>query len=64
VKYQEIKGLAVEDIQKKITETRGVLLQAKLNNNLGRQANPIEIRNLRRSIAQMKTALAVSGSMK
>ncbi len=57
MKYQEIKDLTVEELRKRIVVTRTQLFQTKMKHSLGQVQNPIEIRDARRDLAKMKTAL-------
>jgi large subunit ribosomal protein L29 len=57
MKYEDIKELTVEELRKRIVTTRQQLFLLKMKHSLGQVQNPIEIRNHRRDIAQMKTAL-------
>jgi large subunit ribosomal protein L29 len=58
MKYADISGLADKEIQKKIAQLQTEGFESKMKNSLGQLANPMEIRNNRRDLARLKTALA------
>ena len=62
MKYADISGLAEKDIQKKIAQSQITAFEAKMKNALGQLANPMEIRNNRRDLARLKTALAAKSA--
>lgn len=57
MKYDEIKDLTVEELRKRIVMTRSQLFQTKMKHSLGQIQNPIEIRDSRRDLARMNSAL-------
>lgn len=57
MKFNEIKDLSVPELKKKRAALSKELFDAKLKNSIGQLANPIEIRNLRRDIAKINTAI-------
>lgn len=57
MKYNEIKDLSVVELKKKRAGLSEELFQARIKNTIGQLANPIEIRNLRRDIAKINTAI-------
>lgn len=57
-KFKEIRGLTQDELQRKLKENRDELLSMKMKNKLGQIANPMEIKVLRRKIAQFKTAMS------
>ncbi len=57
MKFQEIKDLSVVDLKKKRAALSEELFQARIKNSIGQLSNPIEIRNLRRNIAKINTAI-------
>lgn len=57
MKFTEIKDLSVTDLKKKRTVLSEELFQARIKNSIGQLANPIEIKDLRRSIAKINTAI-------
>ena len=62
MKYADISGLADKEIQKKITQLQTESFEAKMKNALGQLANPMEIRNNRRDLARLKTAMAAKSA--
>lgn len=59
MKFQDIKDLTVEELRKKMVGTREELFEVTMKHSLGQVASPIEIRNKRRDLARMYTALNV-----
>jgi large subunit ribosomal protein L29 len=57
MKFAEIKDLSVAELKKKRTGLSQELFEAKIKNSMGQLANPIEIRNLRKDIARINTAI-------
>lgn len=57
MKFNEIKDLSVVELKKKRAGLSEALFQAKIKNSIGQLANPIEIRDLRRDIARINTAI-------
>ncbi len=57
MKFLEIKDLSVTELKKKRAALSEELFQARIKNSIGQLSNPIEIRDLRRSIAKINTAI-------
>jgi len=57
MKFVEIKDLSVTELKKKKTALSEELFQARIKNSIGQLSNPIEIRDLRRNIAKVNTAI-------
>lgn len=57
MKFVEIKDLSVTELKKKRTTLSEELFQARIKNSIGQLSNPIEIRDLRRDIAKINTAI-------
>lgn len=57
MKFNEIKDLTVPELKKKRMSLSKELFDAKVKNSIGQLSNPIEIRNLRRDIAKINTAI-------
>lgn len=57
MKFAEIKDLSVVELKKKRAGLSEDLFQARIKNKIGQLSNPIEIRNLRRDIAKINTAI-------
>ncbi len=57
MKFIEIKDLSVAELKKKRTTLSEELFNARIKNSIGQLPNPIEIRDLRRDIAKINTAI-------
>lgn len=57
MKFKEIRGFSVDELNKKMKELRKELFEARMKNELGQLGNPIDIRKARRKIARVQTAL-------
>lgn len=57
MKFVEIKDLSVSELKTKRSTLSEELFQARIKNSIGQLSNPIEIRNLRRDIAKINTAI-------
>lgn len=57
MKFAEIKDLSVTELKKKRTALSKELFDAKIKNSIGQLGNHIEIRQLRRDIARINTAI-------
>lgn len=57
MKYADINGLSVDELNKKAKELKGTLFQAKMKNKLGQLGNPLEVRSVRKDIARIETCL-------
>ncbi|MDO4763170.1 MAG: 50S ribosomal protein L29 [Flavobacteriaceae bacterium] len=57
MKQAEIKNLSVEDIKAKLVELKAELNKTKLAHRISPIENPIQIRDLRRTIARLETEL-------
>lgn len=58
MKFTEIKDMTVDELRKKEKTLREEMFETRMKHSLGQVANPLQIRAARRSIAQVKTALA------
>lgn len=58
MKSKEIRELSVQEIDKKLRDTRQALLQTRLRKETGQVENPTDIRIKRRSIARLETILS------
>ncbi len=58
MKFTDIKDLTVDELRKRESGLRNELTLARMKGKMGQLASPIEIRNKRRDIARIKTALA------
>ncbi len=57
MKQAEIKNLSVEDIKAKLVELRATYSKTILAHKISPVENPIQIRDLRRTIARLETEL-------
>lgn len=57
MKQQEITKLSVEDVKKNITKFSDQLVKMKLTHSVAPMENPIQIRNIRKTIARLNTEL-------
>lgn len=57
MKVKEIRELSTEDIQKKLVETKEELFNLRFQQATGNLEKPSRIRDLRHTVARMKTVL-------
>lgn len=57
MKFNEIKDLTVVELNKKIKGIREELFELKMKNTLGQVSNPLKIRDLKRNVARILTAI-------
>lgn len=57
MKATDIRNLSVEELQAKLAEEKANYDQLKLTNAVSPVANPISIKQLRRTIARLSTVL-------
>ena len=57
MKFKEISGMTVRELRKKQEELKDLLFHSQMKNTLGQLGNPLSIRNLRRDMARIKTAI-------
>lgn len=58
MKFNDIKGLDVKELRKKVLESRKQLLDLKLKNSMGRLEDPSQIKVARRGISKLLTAIS------
>jgi|TARA_B110000444_G_scaffold148771_1_gene139119 large subunit ribosomal protein L29 len=58
MKSSETKLLSVEDLQDKLVESKKQLSDLKLNHAVSPLENPMQIKNLRRTVARILTEIA------
>lgn len=58
MKYNDVKDLTVDELNKKKQSLKKDLFDAKMKNSLGQMGSPITIRALRRDVARIQTALS------
>lgn len=57
MKFEDIRDLTVEELRKRHVQMREELFEMKMKHSLGQIASPISIREKRRDIARVLTAL-------
>ena len=57
MKYSEIKDLTVDELQKRQKNMREEMFELTMKHSLGQVNNPLQIRQVRRDIAGVQTAL-------
>ena len=57
MKANDIRKLSTEEINKKITETKQELFNLRMKQATGSLENPSRIRELRKTVARLKTIL-------
>lgn len=57
MKFTEIKDMSVAELKKKRTVLSEQLFEIKMKNSIGQLSNPMTIRQLRRDIARINTAI-------
>lgn len=60
MKFEDVKNLTPVEIHKKLRETKTKLFEAKMKNAMGQLTNPISIRQMRRDVARLRTALTAN----
>lgn len=58
MKQADIKNLSAEDLQTKLTETKADFNKMKLTHKISPLENPIQIKDVRRTIARLQTELS------
>lgn len=59
MKFADIKELTTDELRAKQSQLRNELFEAKMKHSLGQVGNPIEIRERRRDIARVLTAISM-----
>jgi large subunit ribosomal protein L29 len=57
MKFNEIKDMSVTELKKKRSVLSEQLFEMKMKNSIGQLSNPMTIRQLRRDIAKINTAI-------
>ncbi|MEK9755534.1 MAG: 50S ribosomal protein L29 [Bacteroidota bacterium] len=57
MKITEIRNMTTDELNEKLQDSSKKLSQLKFNNTVQTIENPLEIKNLRRQIAKLKTVL-------
>jgi len=58
---KELKTMSLEQLNKKAQEVRKSLFELRMKNTVGQLNNPIEIRDTRKTIARIMTAITAQG---
>ena len=64
MKFTEIKDMSVTELLKKRSGLSEQLFEARMKNSIGQMANPLTIRQLRRDIARINTAIVGKATSK
>ena len=59
MKFADIRDLTVEELRKREKTMSVDLFDLKMKHSLGQVGNPLQIRDLRRDVSRVKTALSV-----
>jgi large subunit ribosomal protein L29 len=57
MKFTEIRDLTVEELRKRQKTMSEEMFELKMKHTLGQLSNPLQIRQIRRDLARVKTAL-------
>lgn len=57
MKYADVAGMSDKDLRNKTKELREQMFESRMKNALGQLTNPMTIREMRRDIARLQTAL-------
>ncbi len=57
MKNSDIKNLSVEELKAQLAEAKATFTKLKLSHKISPIENPIQVRDLRRAIARLHTAL-------
>ncbi len=55
MKYQDIQAMSIEELQSELADAAEVLTRLNLDHAVKGLENPLEIRNVRKAISQLKT---------
>ena len=58
MKYSEISNLKVQELRKRLEQNRQALFTARMKHKMQRLSNMMDLRNIRRDIARLETALS------
>ena len=58
MKYSEINNLQVQELRKRLAQNRQALFDARMKHKMQRLSNMMELRNFKRDIARLETALS------
>ncbi len=57
MKIKDLQDMTVEQLQKKALEMKKSLFELKMKNTVGQLNNPLEVRDARRTVARILTAI-------
>ena len=57
MKFEEIKELTSGELRKRMLQLREELFETRMKHSMGQLGNPIEIRNKRKDVSRLMTAL-------
>ena len=57
MKFDDVKELTSAELRKRLTQLRTEIFESRMKHTLGQLGNPIEIRDTRRDMARLQTAL-------
>ncbi len=57
MKYADIEKLSIDELQEKVVEVKRQLASLKFDNAIAPLQNPMQVRNLKKDIARMLTAI-------
>lgn len=57
MEYKELKSMSLEQLNKKAQEVRKSLFELRMKNTVGQLNNPIQIRDTRKTVAKIMTAI-------
>ena len=57
MKQSEIKELSTAELQEKLSDTKKAYVDLKMTHAISQLENPIQLRNVRRSVARLATEL-------
>lgn len=57
INKEEIRELTIREIKEQIQETQNFLVRMKINHAVSPLENPMQLKNARREVAQLKTEL-------
>lgn len=62
--YAETNSLSIIELSKKRKEMTSEIFNLRMKNSIGQAPNPLVIRDLRRSIARINTAISLKKNVK
>ena len=64
MKFADVKELTSAELRRRLTDLRTELFEVRMKHTLGQLGNPIEIRDKRKDLARLKTALQMKLGLK